>query len=303
MKNTRLFDGISVPQLTPFHEDGTVNYREYARLTQWLLGQGVKGIFVCGTTGEFVNMTLSERKGLLEAAVEGAGGQGSILYNTTALNLTDAKALAEHAKKCGADAVSITPPFYHNYDSAALTNYFITLAQMADPLPVYLYNIPGMAKNVITPEIVRGVCEKCENVRGLKDSSMDFMTFLQFQTVLPDPEFELLTGNDAQVLTALQAGGRGAVIAMANVFPAMCVSIVDHFNAGELEKAREAQLKVMRLRDLVRSIMPIISHKEMMKLNGFEMGPSRFPFRGLTEKEVQTIHEQVAEITGISFNV
>lgn len=130
---------------------------------------------------------------------------------------------------------------------------------------------------------------------------MDFMTFLQFQAVAPDPDFEIIMGNDAQVLTALQSGGHGGVIAMANVFPSLCVSIVENYQAGNLQEAQDAQRKVMRLRELVRSIMPIMSHKEILKMQGFEMGPARFPLRDLNEKETETLKEKLALIVGKDF--
>ena len=99
--------GISAPQLTPFREDGSVNYGEYTRLTQFITDAGVHGVFVCGTTGEFVNLTLEERKRLLTAAVEGAGPESCILFNTTAMNLADMKELFDWARHEGAHAASV----------------------------------------------------------------------------------------------------------------------------------------------------------------------------------------------------
>lgn len=291
MNNKQLFCGISAPQLTPFNADGSINYSEYTRLTGHIVKSGVNGIFVCGTTGEFVNLTIDERRKLLDAARAGAEPQTHLLYNITALNLTDLKTLAEHAKTHGATAVSVTPPYYHSYDETALVRYFITAARIAAPLPLYLYNIPGMAKNAITPEAMKKICAACPNVRGIKDSSMDFMTFLRFQLAAPDEDFEVITGNDAQVLTALQAGGNGAVVAIASVFPDLCCQISRRFAAGDLQGAREAQSTVLELRELARSVMPIMAHKEMLRLQGFEMGPARFPMRDLTQEERERIKQ------------
>lgn len=296
MDRTGLFPGISAPQLTPFYDNGEVNYEEYTRLTRFLVKEGVKGIFVCGTTGEFANLTVDERKRLLRAAKEGADSACRLLYNITALNLKDIEELAEWAKQEGADAVSVTAPYYHGYDKTALTNYFIKVSKMAAPLPVYLYNIPSMVHNVITPEILEAVCRACENVRGIKDSSMDFMTFLKFQMAAPDKDFEVLTGNDAQVLTALQAEGSGGVIALAGVFPKLCCDIYEKFQSGDLEGARTAQTAILKLRDLVRGTIPVTAHKEMLKMQGFAMGKARFPFRELTEEERVRIRDTVQEL-------
>lgn len=296
MDKTILFSGISAPQLTPFYDDGEVNYSEYTRLTRFLVEGGVKGIFVCGTTGEFANLTMEERKRLLTAAKEGTGTECRILYNITALNLKDIEDLIAWAKQEEVDAVSITAPYYHGYDQIALTNYFIKVSEMAAPLPVYLYNIPSMVHNTISPEILEAVCGACGNVRGIKDSSMDFMTFLKFQMAAPDKDFEILTGNDAQVLTALQAGGGGAVIALAGVFPKLCSAIYDRFQGGDLGGARTAQETILKLRDLVRGTIPVTAHKEMLRMQGFAMGKARFPFRELTEAEQNKIRETVQKL-------
>lgn len=296
MDKKQLFPGISAPQLTPFYDNGEVNYEEYTRLTRFLVEGGVKGIFVCGTTGEFANLTIEERKLLLKAAKDGAGPECKILYNITALNLKDIEDLISWAKQEGVDGVSLTAPYYHGYDGSALTDYFVQISRMASPLPVYLYNIPSMVHNNITPEILEAVCGSCGNVRGIKDSSMDFMTFLKFQMAAPDEGFEILTGNDAQVLTALQAEGSGAVIAMAGVFPKLCSTIYDSYRSGDLEAARKAQNTVLKLRDLVRGTIPVTAHKEMLKMQGFAMGRARFPFRELTEEERIKIRNTVQEL-------
>ena len=134
--------GISAPQLTPFREDGSINYGEYTRLTQFITDAGVHGVFVCGTTGEFVNLTLEERKRLLTAAVEGAGPESCILFNTTAMNLADMKELFDWARHEGAHAASVTAPYYHSYDAETLTAYFRKAAELAEGMPLYLYNMP-----------------------------------------------------------------------------------------------------------------------------------------------------------------
>lgn len=296
MERTILFPGISAPQLTPFLDNGEVNYDEYTRLTGFLVKGGVKGVFVCGTTGEFANLTIEERKKLLKAAKKGAHAPCRILFNITALNLRDVRELVSWAKDQGADGVSLTAPYYHSYDARALLSYFTAISDLADPLPVYLYNIPSMVHNVITPEILEQVCKFCGNVWGIKDSSMDFMTFLKFQIAAPDHGFEVLTGNDAQVLTALQAGGSGAVVAMAGVFPGLLSSIYEDFKAGNTDRAREVQNTVLKLRDLVRGTIPVTAHKEMLNMQGFSMGKARFPFRDLTGEEREKIRNQVTAL-------
>lgn len=285
MAKSTTMRGITAPVLTPFHQDGTINYEEYKRLNRYITENGVDGVFVCGTTGEFVNLTIQERKLLLSAAMESVRSGTNVLFNATAMNLEDAKELLDWSRKCGADAVSFTAPYYHKYDGKALISYFQRTAQLAGEQTVYLYNMVGMTHNPITPAVLKAVVESCPNVRGIKDSSMDFMVLLSYQCTIEDDSFEIITGNDAQVLTALQAGAAGGVIAVAGVFPKLCAEIWDKFQTGDLEGSREAQTKVLKLRELFRAVMPVMSHKKALELQGFQMGPARFPFRDLTEEE------------------
>ena len=288
--------GISAPTLTPMLPDGSINYAEYERLTDYITQTGVASVFVCGTTGEFVNLTLDERKQLLTSAKQSARAGTTVMFNATAMNLRDMQELIAWAHTGGTDAISVTAPYYHRYDAQTLVTYFCKVSEMAEDMPIYLYNMSGMTNNPITAPVLKQVAERCENVVGIKDSSMDFMTILEYQAALENPEFEIMTGNDAQVLTALQAGCAGGVIAMAGVFPSLCQSIWDHYNAGNLNEAHKAQVTVQKLRNLVRSVMPVGAHKAILQEKGFQMGPARFPFRELSAEERKKIYQTVEQL-------
>lgn len=296
MTQNGLMRGISAPVLTPFCKDGTVNYEEYTRLIAYITKNGVQGIFVCGTTGEFINLTIEERKKLLAAAKKGAEPGTKIMFNTTAMNLRDMQELFDWSEECGADCVSVTAPYYHSYDQAALVAYFQKASELAKNQPLYLYNMASMTNNPITHATLNAVVESCPNVKGIKDSSMDFMVLLNYQNTVTRPDLEIITGNDAQVLPALQAGAAGGLIAVAGVFPKLSMEIWDGFCQDDLERARRAQSKVLSLRELYRGIMPIMSHKKTLELLGFHMGPARFPFRELTAGEASTVETTVRSL-------
>lgn len=289
--NQPLMRGVSAPILTPFEASGVVNYNEFGRLAAHITNNGVKSLFVCGTSGEFINLTMEERKKLLVTAQQSKKTGAMTLYNVTAMNVHDMAELCNWATEQGVDAVSVTAPYYHKYDEQALKDYFMICAKLAGSLPLYLYNIPSMAGNVISAPLLAELAQRCPNIVGIKDSSMDFMTILEYQRMLGDKELEIVTGNDAQVLTALMSGCCGSVIVTASVFPALCATIQNHYESGELALARAAQQKVHALRELCRSIMPIMSHKELLNLQGFNMGPARFPMRNLTEQEQQLVYD------------
>ncbi|MFQ9816505.1 MAG: dihydrodipicolinate synthase family protein [Oscillospiraceae bacterium] len=158
--------------------------------------------------------------------------------------------------------------------------------------------MPGMTHNPITPKVVQEVCDTCPNVAGLKDSSMDFLTFQEFQCLELPEGFELITGNDAQVLPVLQSGGDGAIIAMASVFPKQCQQLWDCYYAGELEQARRIQRMLLEAARAGAERYARHGPQKMLELQGFHMGPARFPFRDLSGEESRTIEEGLEKLLG-----
>lgn len=291
-----MMGGILAPVLTPYHNDGSVNYQEYAKLIKFITANGVDGIFVSGTSGEFVNLTLEEREELLLAAKEAICDKADIMFNITALNIKDLDRLIDFARDHGIRKVSVTAPYYHKYDEKTLINYFKTISEHVGDMSLYLYNMSGMTQNPITAFVLKNVLNQCNNVCGIKDSSMDFGTILQYQCVVDNSDFKIITGNDSQVLTVLQAGAAGGIIVTAGVYPKLASSIYDKFQSGDLEGARKAQKSIMMARDLFRSVMPIMAHKSALDLQGFHMGHARFPFRDLSRDELKVVEEGIRDL-------
>lgn len=287
--------GIFAAIVTPYREDGAVDLSSVRRLTRYLLSEGVDGILICGTTGEFPVLTQTERQDIAETVSDEMGPAGKLLVNISSMLQSEAASLIRHAKTIRADGISVVAPWYYKFDQEALFRYFVWVAEQAGELPVYLYNIPANAKNPISPALLKRLTLACPNVHGIKDSSMDFMTYTDYQREM-GPGFTVLTGNDAQILPALQAGGAGAVVATAGVFPALAKGIYDDFMAGRLEQAREKQRKIYGFRDLCRSVMPGMAHKKALELLGFSMGPPRLPFRELDPAETGIMRQGLQDL-------
>ncbi len=288
--------GISAPVVTPMNSDGSVNYSEFESICKFVTEQGVHGLFVTGTTGEFINLTLDERKKLLSVARRAVSDTTTIMFNTTAMNKYDIADLCTWGKNEGADAFSFTAPYYHKYDAAALLSYFKECSELAGNTPVFLYNMSTMTGNPISPELLKNVVDSCPNVKGVKDSSMDFMNILEYKSIINNDSFEIITGNDAQVFSTLQAGGSGGLIALAGIFPKISAEIYNSFIQGDLKKAEAAQNTIMALRGICRKVMPIMSHKAMLALQGFDLGPARFPLRDLRQDEIDLIAKEVKNL-------
>jgi dihydrodipicolinate synthase/N-acetylneuraminate lyase len=158
-----ILSNINVPLLTPFCSDGKINYSEYEHLIDYVTANNVNGVFVGGTSGEFANLTLSERIEQLKVAKKAIPSNTKLLFNVAALNPEDFDTLVNAAYKAGVDAISVTAPYYHRYDSKSLLKYFQYVNDHSLGLPVYLYNMNTMTQNPITPELLDQIIPACRS--------------------------------------------------------------------------------------------------------------------------------------------
>lgn len=290
----RRFGGISAAMVTPYDEHGKLNCEMVTCLTRYIIEGGVDGILVCGSTGEFTVLSTEERK-LMAETVAATAGPEKVMVNISSMYFAETVELIQHARDIGAGAVSAVTPYYYAFDRQALQQYFTAVACEADTIPLYLYNMPANAKNTIVPELLGALCKECKNLAGIKDSSMDFMVLTDYlRTVRPD--VQVLTGNDAQVLCALQSGSAGAVIACAGLFPALSKGIMTDYLNNDLTGAQQKQNVIYGIRQLIRKISPVTSHKKVLEYLGFPMGKTRLPFRTLNEAEEKELRTGIESL-------
>ena len=280
--------GINVPLLVPFKENGSINENEFQRLIRWQLNAGVNGFFIGGSSGEFISLTAAERQELLIVAKECIPDNIPILYNITDMTFNGLQNQIEFARNHDVRFLAVMAPYYYKCNGETLRRYFNTVLSMAGEAEVYLYNMPGMTGNAIQVDLIKELSAEHPNLKGIKDSSMDFTNLLELKTFIND-SFCILTGNDAEIFPALLAGCDGAIAALANVVPEMCVEQFRCYQRQELARGWRLQKRIVFLRKLCRSTMPISSQKYMLELLGFNMGAGRYPLRSLTEEEKRLI--------------
>ena len=291
--------GIIVATLTPFQEDGRIDWEALDGLNDFLVEKGVHGLFPCGSTGEGVFMDIEERKAVALRTVRRVEGKLPVVIHTGTLRTGDAVELTKHAQEIGAAGAALIPPYYYKMDNACLLEYYRAVARSTPNFPIYVYNIPSNVTNVIGPEVLAKLMEEFPNVVGVKDSSMDFMNFINFQQAAPRKLCALM-GNDAQIYSCLLMGGSGGVSATATAFPEPVVEIYENIRAGNLEKALAAQDKVIKLRAIFRSYLPIPAYKQVLKWRGLNAGVPRTPLRQLNASEQEKLR---ASLAAIGFNV
>jgi 2-dehydro-3-deoxy-phosphogluconate/2-dehydro-3-deoxy-6-phosphogalactonate aldolase len=270
--------------VTPLDHQGRLDSQMAKRLAGWLVERGIDGIFVGGTTGEGLLLSLEERKQLLEAVVDAVGGKAAVLTQVGCANTADSMALAEHAAAAGADAIVILSPFFFTVDKLSMVAHFAAIARAVANTPVYLYNIPGNTRNSITTDIITSLAVEVTNLAGIKDSSKDLVLLQKFVKTAP-PGFAVIVGSDSVLLPGLAVGAEGVVSAASNVFPEAVVDVVRKYEAGDLEGARQAQRYLNGLLDVLKVGPTLAGYKAGLALRGMPVGGLRTPLRDMTPEE------------------
>lgn len=276
----RQFQGIYAALVTPYTEDGEVNYREAKRLVRYLIKRGIDGFYVGGSTGEAFLLTQDERRKLLEAVLEENNGEKKVIAHVGQISTDLACELARHALEAGADAVSAISPFYYKFSEKEIKGYYVDIMN-ASGLPMFLYNFPNFSGFSLTPEVLDDLC-MAGNVAGVKFTSNNFYDMERMRS--SHPELTIWNGFDEMLISGLAVGADGAIGSTYNILCPIAKLAYESVKRGELEKAREYQKMINSLVSISRkypNIFTII--KAVLEREGFSMGGCRKPFGPLPE--------------------
>jgi 4-hydroxy-tetrahydrodipicolinate synthase len=279
--------GVVSAIVTPFGEDGSVDYATLERLTNMLVEGGVHGIMATGGTGEFPHLSAHERVAATRAIVAGAAGRVPVFANTSACATDEAVSLASRAADVGADAIISVPPYYFPLPDRALFGFFTTLADRS-PLPLFVYNNPGYTGNPLSPALLVELLQH-PKIAGLKQSESDLGQFVEIvHQVRSVRRLEkcLMTGIDSQLCASLATGGDGIFSTASGIVPKQVVEIFDLASAGDFAGARDAQLRLQPLnRFLEYDPGYVAPAKEALQMLGWEVGHPRPPLPDLSDDE------------------
>jgi len=266
--------GIMPALVTPFTEDGKQVDKEQMRvLVNRCIELGVHGVVPCGTTGEFVNMTIEERKNAIDIVVDEVDGKVAVVAGAGASGTEQALEMTKYARDAGADAALIVTPYYLKPTSRGIYEHYFTIASKVD-LPLLLYNIPQCTGLPLPWQMVEDLAQ-IPNIVGLKDSSGQLNFILAVLEKVRD-KINVMCGHDEVVVAALAAGASGAILASANFIPDVWVEIYDSVQKGDLQKARELQYKVQKIARITAQ-SGAVGTKEALNMMGIKVGPVRLP--------------------------
>ena len=237
--------GILPPVLTPLNEDETVDEHSLAALIDYQISEGVHGIWVCGTTGEFAGLDAQQRAIAVRVAVQTAAGRVPVVANvgdgSTALAIRHARVAAE----AGVDVIALTPPYYYSNNQPELLDHFRAMRAAVD-LPLLVYNIPQTVK--VKLDVATMVTLANEGtVVGLKDSQNDLDWFRSVLVATREkaPDLRAFLGTRALIDAAVLIGGAGSIPGIANIYPRWCAECHNAAVQGDWASAARYQELVM----------------------------------------------------------
>ncbi|KAM4575063.1 N-acetylneuraminate lyase [Fundulus diaphanus] len=274
--------GLLAATFTPFTAQGEVNLSVIGPYVDYLTEkQGVKGIFVNGTTGESMSLSVAERKVLAEEWCRRAKGRmDSVIVHVGCMSLKDSQDLARHAVEIGADGIAvISPSFFKPKTAEALRQFLQEVARAAPSLPFYYYQIPSFTGvNVPVRDVIENIEELIPSFRGVKFSGTDLLDFGQCVSY-SQPHWSVLYGVDEQLLAALAMGANGAVGSTYNYMGCYVNQLISAFETGDLVKARTIQFKIQEvLGYAIKLGFDVGVNKQLMtEVSGLFLGPPRLP--------------------------
>lgn len=289
-------EGVLPAILTPFTRGGKhVDYEKAGAWADALAKKGVHGIFVAGSTGEGLLMSLDERKRLAEALMEAVGKKIKVVVQTGCLDTMSTIALTQHAQEIGAHAVGVYTPAFYRYGDEALYRHFAMVAQSAPKMPLLLYDIPRFTGNALSPELILRLATKVESVVGMKDSSGDMVHLSRVLAEAPKG-FTVINGADEFTYQAYLTGAAGSVALTANVVPEMFLSILQDTKAGKLKPALATQRSMGAVMKALGYGQKIATYKEAVRLMGFDTGHVRPPQPELTAAEKRNVQRALGDL-------
>ena len=236
------FHGLGVALVTPFTENGAVDFAAVAKIVDNLIEGGVDYILVLGTTGETPTLTTDERKALIRFVRERVAGRVQLMVGVGGNCTRDVVTTLRTWDLSGYDAVLSVNPYYNKPNQEGLYQHFKAVAE-ASPRPVVLYNIPGRTGVNMTPETIARLAKDCPNIIGVKEASGDLAQMECVKALTPS-DFLLISGDDGLTVEVIKRGGVGVISVLANAYPAETAEIVALALLGNIEEA-EHQLKAL----------------------------------------------------------
>lgn len=289
-----IFKGSGVAIVTPFKENGEVDYGEFGKQIELQIAGGTDAIIVCGTTGEASTLTHEEHLDVIRYCVNTVRGRIPVVAGTGSNCTETAIYLSKEAEAIGADGLLIVTPYYNRATQKGLYEHYKMIAEEVS-LPIIMYNIPGRTGGVnILPETVVRLCTDVDNIVGVKDATGNISQVAKMMS-LAKGKVDLYSGNDDQIVPLLSLGGIGVISVLANVAPRQAHDICATFFEGDIATSTRLQLEAIEMVECLFCEVNPIPVKKAMNLMGIKAGILRRPLTEMEEANVPRLKKAMEE--------
>ncbi len=286
--------GVTAAMTTPFTKFGEVDEEALEQQTSFLIGKGVDCLYPCGTTGEMYLMSEAERRRTAETVVRKTQGRATVFIHCGAMHQDETIRLARHAAEIGADGIgAVTPSYFGVSDEAMAAYYRAICAELPADFPVYVYVIPQLAKNDVTPACMRRIADACPNVIGVKYSFADMRRMIEYVKIRSGT-FSVVFGPDDLFLPALTMGCAGTVSGCASCVPEPFVSVYRAFLSGDFTLARQEQMKCFEVAKILGGGADMSVFKRVQTMRGIRGGQMKPPLGEVDGAEFDQIWQALA---------
>ncbi len=290
------FGRLITAMVTPFKENGDVDYESAVRLAKYLIEHGSEGILVGGTTGEGATMSCEEKLKLYRSVVDAVGRNSAgkkvpVMGNVGTISTDETISFMKEAEKTGVDVFLAIVPFYVKPNQEGIFQHFKRIA-CATEMPIILYNVPGRVGTGILPETIKRLVDVCPNIVGIKDATGSWDQLSKEKMILPE-EFMIYSGDDSFTLPVLSLGGVGVISVASHVIGDDLLKMIDAFQKGDLISARKLHLKmytIMKGMFFTASPIPI---KTAVNLIGQPGGYFRLPMVEPNDEERDKVRQML----------
>ncbi len=288
-----IFKGAGVAIVTPFKENGSVDFEKFAEQIEFQIKHATDAIIVCGTTGEASTLSHEEHLAVIKFCVDKVAGRIPVIAGTGSNCTATAIYLSTEAEKYGVDGILVVTPYYNKATQKGLIEHFTKIAHSVK-IPMVLYNVPSRTGVMIQPETVVSLCKNVTNIVGVKDATGNLSSVAKLMA-LADGSVDLYSGNDDQIVPIMSLGGIGVISVLSNVAPQQTHDICEKFLKGDIAGSRKMQLEAIELVDALFCEVNPIPVKKAMNLMGMGAGPLRQPLTELEPQHVEQLEKAMKE--------
>jgi len=280
--------------VTPFHEDGSVNYAEAEKLASHLVDQGTDALVVCGTTGESPTLTWDEEYELFQVVQKAVLGKAKVIAGTGSNCTTEAINATQKTAKLGLDGTLQVVPYYNKPPQEGLYRHFQAIAQSSPDLPMMLYNIPGRTGQNLLPETVARLAE-IPNIVAIKEASGNLEQVSQVRRLTPS-EFGIYSGDDSLTLPMLAVGSSGVVSVASHLVGTQLQEMIQAFEVGQVLRATEIHIRLFGLFKALFLTANPIPVKIALNLQGWNVGSTRLPLYDPAVEVTNTLKDVLGQL-------